>query len=636
LLSTQGGISHYGHDIETDEDMTPTLENTVVVMWLQLIHPGLPQLVRQKYGAELRNQTIASLKPEISLALTSLLDELRSIEDTKALRTGSFAYNKQDPNKQHNFKPRTTKNCVLCKSAGRPAYNTHNLKECRYIPESDKRQMYGRTRFVEEVADDLPVIGDHDDNDISDITNDMNLLLDHSVNRVNVIQSPFLSTFYSPHPVKLTLDTGATTNMVRASFAHAIKLPISPASQKTRQADGVTPLDVVGEIHCKLTREDAVFQLDALVVKQLDVDVLAGNPFLVTNDIATRPAKNQIVIKGTHVVYYGNQQEGGTSVRRAQAYLLRSPAHQTTLLPGEFVEFAIPQNCDPDVAWALEPRSDCPSNMQAKPEKAWPNVQEVAAVGHVIRVPNMSDNPIVLKRNEHICQIRPISVMDETLTDNTAGGPPPTTTPSRPFSRDISIDPDNCLSPNMRNKFKELHSEFDDVFNPAVSKYNGASSKLEAIVNMGSTLPPQRKGRLPHYNRDMLVELQGKFDELESMGVFATPEQVNVPVEYLILSFLVRKPNGGTRLVTSFGGVGQYCKPQPSLMPNVDSVLRDIGKWKYIIKTDLLKSFYQIPLSTGSMKYCGVATPFKGVYSMCHGHAWVRNLLGRTDVQSAW
>ena len=48
-------------------------------------------------------------------------------------------------------------------------------------------------------------------------------------------------------------------------------------------------------------------------------------------------------------------------------------------------------------------------------------------------------------------------------------------------------------------------------------------------------------------------------------------------------------------------------------MPNVDGVLREIGKWRHMVITDLLKSFYQIPLANSSMKYCGVATPFKGI-----------------------
>ena len=97
--------------------------------------------------------------------------------------------------------------------------------------------------------------------------------------------------------------------------------------------------------------------------------------------------------------------------------------------------------------------------------------------------------------------------------------------------------------------------------------------------------------------------------------MFAKPEDVNVHFEYLNLSFLIQKPNGGTRLVTSFAEVGQYSKPQPSLMPDVDSTLRAIAKWRFIILSDLSQSLTipHNPLAHESMKYCGVATPFKGI-----------------------
>ena len=48
-------------------------------------------------------------------------------------------------------------------------------------------------------------------------------------------------------------------------------------------------------------------------------------------------------------------------------------------------------------------------------------------------------------------------------------------------------------------------------------------------------------------------------------------------------------------------------------MADVDSILRTVAQWKYIIKSDLTSAFYQIPLAKESMKYCGVATHFKGV-----------------------
>ena len=48
-------------------------------------------------------------------------------------------------------------------------------------------------------------------------------------------------------------------------------------------------------------------------------------------------------------------------------------------------------------------------------------------------------------------------------------------------------------------------------------------------------------------------------------------------------------------------------------MPDVDSTLRSIACWKYIVVSDLTSAFYQIPLANDSRKYCGVVTPFRGV-----------------------
>ena len=56
----------------------------VILMWLRLIHPGLPRLVKQHYDTELCTHTLASIKTEISQVMDYLL-ELRSSEDAKVL-----------------------------------------------------------------------------------------------------------------------------------------------------------------------------------------------------------------------------------------------------------------------------------------------------------------------------------------------------------------------------------------------------------------------------------------------------------------------------------------------------------------------------------------------------------------------
>ena len=85
-LLRANGLTHHGEHVPEDEELTPTLENFVILTWLRLIHPSLPRLVKQRYGTELRSRTLASIKPEISQALNSLLEEIRTSDDARILR----------------------------------------------------------------------------------------------------------------------------------------------------------------------------------------------------------------------------------------------------------------------------------------------------------------------------------------------------------------------------------------------------------------------------------------------------------------------------------------------------------------------------------------------------------------------
>ena len=99
----------------------------------------------------------------------------------------------------------------------------------------------------------------------------------------------------------------------------------------------------------------------------------------------------------------------------------------------------------------------------------------------------------------------------------------------------------------MHSEFSRLVKEYDDVFDKNISGYNSAAGPFEAVVNM-AVQDPQRKGRLPQYAPNKLFEIQHKFDELESLGIFQAPENLGITVEYLNPSFLIKKPSGGHRL----------------------------------------------------------------------------------------
>ena len=628
-LLRSNGISHHGEALLEDEEMTPTLENFVVLTWLRLIHPELPKLVKQRYGTELRSRTLASIKPEISQALPSLLDEIRASDDAKIMRTAASSLRKPPSYRQPQRLTRQEKSCPLCKQAGRSNLQ-HFLSECKFLPENDRRYIAKARQIVDILDIDPSTPTTEDGSSCADGPDDPSAP-DISTLRIQTRQSPYLDTFYAHHPVRITVDSGATGNMIRHSVVKRLGLPLSPSSQSAHQADGSSPLQIVGETRLLFTRDDIDFTFEGLVVENLDVDVLAGTPFMESNDVAVRPAKLQVILgNGTCYVYGSNNpQPVGTTARRAM--VLRAPAAPTVVCPGDFVEVTLPTTAPPDSDYALEPRTDAPSVRNLTTSDIWPPPGIVSSVAGKIRIPNLSTEPHSLKRNEHFCQVSLVYSPDTPQCDMTTPSPSPSLPrpASTSLSTHVSLDPDNLLTPDMRSKFSALLDEYHTVFDPLFPGYNGAAGPFTAKVNMGPVEPPQRKGRLPQYARGKLVELQQKFDELEAMGVFKRPEDIGISVEYLNPSFLVKKPSGGTRLVTAFADVGRYSKPQPSLMPNVDSTLRHISQWKYIIKSDLTSAFYQIPLSRDSMKYCGVATPFKGV------RVYVRSAMGMPGSETA-
>lgn len=159
LLQSDCGISHHGDAISADEELSPSLESFLVLTWLRLIHSGLPKLVKQRYGTELRSRTLTSIKPEISQALDSLLEEIHNADDAKAMHTvTSHAPLTRFPSTRSAYTPptrspytqlrpkthlsqhfsRSPKSCTICKQVGRNSYN-HFLSECLYLPEQDKQ-----------------------------------------------------------------------------------------------------------------------------------------------------------------------------------------------------------------------------------------------------------------------------------------------------------------------------------------------------------------------------------------------------------------------------------------------------------------------------------------------------------------
>ena len=309
LLTTDSTVTHHLERITRDEEVSPSLENVVVLLWLERLHVGLPALVKQRYGAELRNKTLASIKPEISQALSSLLEELSANEDSRVLRLQSS----QRPNNRKS-QPKSVlrggKYCCLCRTANRDGYEDHYLTQCPYLPKKDKEYM-ARVRILE--------VDDNDDDGSDDSQHDQgqdqrgdsdNSFIDPPpavLRRVTTRKSPRMQCFYGHIPITLCLDSGAESNMISQRECTRMGLRPSRTNQGATQADRTTALDVIGEIsEVNVKKGSHTFKLDALVIRDDIGDIIAGEPFLERNDIGIRPAKRQIIIQGREIISFAS------------------------------------------------------------------------------------------------------------------------------------------------------------------------------------------------------------------------------------------------------------------------------------------------------------------------------------------
>ena len=71
--------------------------------------------------------------------------------------------------------------------------------------------------------------------------------------------------------------------MIKGSIAKQNGVPIHNTRPTALQADGITPLTVIGEVHLNARSHSLDPRLNALVVEELDVDILAGSPFMTHN-----------------------------------------------------------------------------------------------------------------------------------------------------------------------------------------------------------------------------------------------------------------------------------------------------------------------------------------------------------------
>ena len=64
----------------------------------------------------------------------------------------------------------------------------------------------------------------------------------------------------------------------------------------------------------------------------------------------------------------------------------------------------------------------------------------------------------------------------------------------------------------------------------------------------------------------------------------------------------------------------------PAKLSTSNEVLTALGRWKYLIKTDLKSAYFQIRMDQGSKKWLGTNSPYKGMFVYEVGAMGLRNM----------
>ena len=299
-----------------------------------------------------------------------------------------------------------------------------------------------------------------------------------AINRITTSASPHFLAFYNHFPVKVTCDSGAESSLISHAFALKINMPIYPTKHTANLADGHTPLQAMGEVHASLSHGSLQLKFEALVVRKLDCDILAGVPFMEQNKIVLNIPQQSIIINNKSVISYAktNTQTASSTTNTidSKSFLLRSTIRHI-IMPGDYLEVNTPEGIDDNTSLAIEPRSD--SQLEN-----WPQPAITDSVAGKLRIPNDTEEPIIIRKHQHLAQIHytlPIDdlppVNNDRLETTTLHQPSPNA-----HSLTILTDPDNQLTSSERAIFKSLHKKYDCVFDPKIGVYNDHSGKVRA------------------------------------------------------------------------------------------------------------------------------------------------------------
>ena len=669
LAKKDDRIEWKNETLTSDEKLTPSHEDLILMNVLQILHPKLPAYIKEHYAHKIGQQKrLMDYKTEILTKAKQYIQEIESPQVATAVVTDdaqcnfmsaprnstrpTFRKQQQYPRKfQNNHQPRSFKPasnnqptpfCRVCQLSGQPrnVFTSHYLGQstCPSLSSKDKdmlttrlSQQLGSINLEEEEDDVAREYGYGDDLQLqqqvksSKSINEDNTFLTNDLNSENNSDFSLTATCSYIQPIAtqtltvqdvnnkdihLDLDSGATVSYVKLSTVLSHGFQIKPNTQLSNLADGKTKMAAMGEIKETFYRNSWSVKFHAIVSKDLHCDFVAGNNFIKENAIIQDFNAKTITV---HKKYTVSETSKSLILPTQPNNLVLQNNHLNVILPGQDVKIPVPHANN--TMLAIQPFFQ---NKQTK----WPIPQICKVKNGAIVINSNSKEPVQVKHAAKI-QIRTVSDQqqdNDQIIYNTTDD-----TNNIDNTDKIEVNKEDINAEILRY-VHDIHQTYKDVFNDDLSiGYNHRYGKHIAKLNWASPSRPSAS-KIQHINYDHETKglLQEVCDDLTNKGVLGIPQDNDVIIQYCSPSFLVRKQKAknksktdltksDVRLVVNFTKINDYLKNLPTSVVKPKDIFSQLGKWNYIVAMDLHSGFFQNHMSCDDAQWLGITTPFGGL-----------------------
>ena len=454
------------------------------------------------------------------------------------------------------------------------------------------------------------------------------------MNRIAVGSVQQIGFFHSHFTVAIALDSGAEANCITVRECRRLGIPIEPSNQSAVAVDKVTKVSVVGEIKTAFERNGLEFHFEGLVCSKLSNEIIGGIPFLKKNNIVQDLNSHRISVNNLGKIYHIMEipELSPSQNTSLQSRIVHLGARKTALLPNDFMDIKLSPDCDPDQSYILHP------SIENLVNSCFP--QEVQAVGNIVRLSNVTKNPILIPEDTHILRITNVCGnrdMEDMSDDDYKCHIEALEAPQQfdPI-KDILID--KSLTKKQIERLNSLHMKFKDVFNGDLREgYNGRSGNYEVDFNwIQNTRPPVNNTKFPSFcnkkeDKDLL---QAMIDKLEFQNKCAKAKDLGIIPRFASPVMLVKKnkvkslPSGKyeclsipeklkyNRFIQCLQKLNEYVEKIPSQNIDLEETISKVGAAKCVITADLTDSFQQRWICKDKQPYFAFHSPYKGTYIM--------------------